>query len=332
MEQQRPSLLDGLRQLLATLVEGYAILNRRLWVLIVPVGLDLFLWLGPRVSPLRLAESLSSLVAQAASVAQSSQMDPQALAEWTQALQDGAGGANVLDLVSFPLIPSLLPRLEAPAQPAVSTLHWVPEVGWLPLVALAAVVVGLLLWTLYLVPLADLVRGSNERGPRLLRRVPRAWWQMIQLMGIALGAALVFLVLLVVVSWFGALFSPSLGTLLAYLCGAAALWAVFYLYFSPNAVLVSGVKPLRAAAYSAQIVRFNLWSCLGFVALVYIVQLGTMTVWQRLGGYPWAVLVGIVANAYVTGGLLAAGLVFYRDKIRGLIAAAQTRQNRRSGV
>jgi hypothetical protein len=320
--EQRPSFLEGLRQLINMLVEGYATLNRRLWVLIVPIGLDLFLWLGPRISPLRLAESLSAIVAQAP------QLDPETITQWTKALHDSVGQANLVDLVSFPLMPALLPRLSAPAQPAHPAFSWSPEVFWLPLLALLAVALGLLLWSFYLVPLADLVRGSNERGPLMLRRVPRVWWRMAQFLGVALLGLAIFVLLAGMVAWFGSLLSPALGALLFYVCGALLLWVVFYLYFTPNALLVSGVKPLRAVLYSAQIVRSNLWSCLGFVLLVYIVQLGTMTVWQRLADYPWAVLLGILVNAYITAGLATAGLIFYREKIRALIAVAQGRQKK----
>ena len=35
--------LEGVRRLLNILVEGYATLNRRLWVLVIPIGLDLYL-------------------------------------------------------------------------------------------------------------------------------------------------------------------------------------------------------------------------------------------------------------------------------------------------
>ena len=38
-----------------TLTAGYETINRRLWLLLLPVGLDLLFWLGPKLSIVRLA-------------------------------------------------------------------------------------------------------------------------------------------------------------------------------------------------------------------------------------------------------------------------------------
>ncbi len=307
-------LVDGLRHLIDILIEGFVTLNHRLWVLVIPIGLDLFLWAGPRISPQRLAEALIAAVGGMA------QVDPTMASQLTTRLQDWGSHANLAHLLAAPLTPALLPRLSTAALPSVP-LVWTPSIGWMVLVALLALPTSLLLWSLYMAPLTDLVRGSGESGVVMLQRIPRIWGSMLMLLGMGLVAAFCFLTVALLLLMITAMLLPALGLLVFYLCATAALWILLYFYFTPEAILFSAVKPLQALVYSLQIVRSNLAAGLGFVLLTYMIRIGTAALWQRLAGQPLGVLAGILANAYVVSGLATAGLVFYRERLRRWLAA-----------
>lgn len=319
---QRLPLVRGFRQLIAVLIEGYTTLNQRPWVLAVPVGLDLFLWLGPRILPLRLAQLLASFwEARAPTMVDSLQIDPDLLAQGTAVLLEWGKQTNLTHLLAASLTPLLLPRLSAPALPGYTPPAWAPALGWILLpIPLALVALGLLFWTLFLVPIADLVRGSYEDSAPMLRRVAVIWGHVLQLLGAILIGGFLLLPLAGLLASTISLLSPLLGAAMIYLLMGTILWAAFYLYFTPSAILVSGVGPWRAIRYSWAVVRSNLWPSLGFLSLVSLVRLGTASLWQGVAGHPLGVLAGILGNAYIVGGLATGGLIFYRNRLRAWLA------------
>jgi hypothetical protein len=304
---QQTSLLEGARRLLNILVEGYTTLNRRLWVLVIPIGLDLYLWLGPGVSLRGLIESLVAFSQQVA------QANPQ---QATAALQL-TDQPDLVGLISSPLLAVLIPRLAHPARPGYAVPAWVPPSPLLLVLAgLAAAALVVLFWSLYLLPLADLVRGSNESGLAMLRRVPGTWARMILYCGMVVVGGFLLLLGVILVAALAQAAGGGLAVLVLALAGALVVWVLLFLFMAPSAILLSGVGPLRAVSYSVQAARTRLWSTMGFFLLTTMVQAGTASLWERLSGQPVWVLVGIIANGYVVGGLAAAGLIFFRENLR----------------
>ena len=301
---QRIPLLEGARRLLSILVEGYTTLNRRLWVLAIPIGLDLYLWLGPRVSLRGLFESLATL----------SQQFAQTGAPAALPLTDPP---DLVGLISSPLLSVLIPRLDNPARPGYAALDWVPPSPLLLLLAgLAAAALVVLFWSLYLLPLADLVRGTNESGLGMLRRVPGTWGRMLLYCGMLLAGGAIVLFGIGAITVLAEVLSAGLTVLVLSVAGALVIWGLLFLFMAPYAILLSGVGPLQAIYYSFRAARTRLWSTMGFFLLTTMVQAGTASLWGRLAGQPVLVLLGIIANGYVVGGLAAAGLLFFRENLR----------------
>jgi hypothetical protein len=313
------SLFGGVRRLFNILIEGYATLNRRLWVLVIPIGLDLYLWLGPHISLRGLLEGVIAF----------SRQVPQADPQTTAALQAWAEQSNLAGLIASPLTSPLTARLTQPASPGYAALPWVSASPLLVLLAgLATAAVVLLFWSLYLLPLADLVRGSGEGGVQMLRRVPAAWGRMALYCGIVVLGGLALGLAFTVGAALAQLLSAALALLLITLVGVLLAWGVLLLFMVPYAILLSGVGPLRAMAYSVRVARSRLWSAIGFLLLTALVQSGTTVLWDRLASQPVWVLLGIIANGYIVGGLAAAGLVFYREGLRDWLARGAARMDK----
>lgn len=312
---ERRTLPTGLRRLIEPLVEGYATLNRRLWALAVPIGLDLFLWLGPRISPQRLAEALGAVLSQVP------QVDPAQSKQALEALREWGSTANLSHFLSAYLLPLLVPRLGTAGPPGYLPPRWVPEAGWVLLLPVGIAALGLFFWSLYVTPLAELVRGNPEQGTAPLARAVRTWGRMVRLFAVIAFGCIVFLLPAGFLASLSALLSPGLAALVSLLGLAFLFWIGVYLYFAPMAVAFSGVGPLRAIYYSLQVVRSGFWHSLGFIVLLTFVRAGTGALWQRLANYPVGVGLGILGNAYICGGLTVAGLIFYRERIRAWLAA-----------
>jgi hypothetical protein len=95
------------------------------------------------------------------------------------------------------------------------------------------------------------------------------------------------------------------------------LFATIYLFFSVPAIFVSSAGPLQAIQRSVGTVRRHFWPSLALIMLTWLILAGMGRVWDLLASAvpaPYGVLLGILGNAYVASGLIAAGMVFYLQR------------------
>ena len=95
------------------------------------------------------------------------------------------------------------------------------------------------------------------------------------------------------------------------------LFAGLHLFFSVAAIFVSGAGPLAAIQRSVGVVRKHPWASLALVLLTWLILAGMDRVWDALAfqlPFPAGAVVGILGNAYIASGLIAAGMVFYTQR------------------
>lgn len=299
---QTPTLID-------TISAGYAALNRRLWVLIIPVALDLYLWLGARLSLGPFLDNLrGSLVAFAGLLSP----EPQYREQVVHNIQH-ADMRALLALLNFvPVLPSRVLLNDRLAGTTVVAVSAVSEVVVLVLVInLFALVIS----SVFLTGLANGVRNERRALANWVRRVPQVAWHicgyLLVVLGVGFMLGLPFLVLSAIVV--GALPAAALPVLFAWL--VVWFWVYIYTGFAVEAIVVGDAGPLRAIYNSVNIVRRNLLSTLGLILISLVIVAGLEVVWQILAGTLWGVLLAIVSSAYVGSGLAAARLVFYRERL-----------------
>jgi hypothetical protein len=283
-----------------TISAGYRALNRRPWALIVPVGLSAYLWLG---SPVGLGASASELQ-QAAAL----------LGGRQQAQADLAGRLASSDARVLLAWLNLTPVL-APAGPAGAAALQLGGPLALASAALLVNLLALLLSSLFLTALGSAVR--NERLTLL------AWLGRSLRVGLAIGQAL--LAVLGVGLVLGLPFIAISAIVIASLPGAATpvllawyialFWVYVYAGFVPEAILISQSGPLRAIYNSVNIVRRNIGATLGLLLLSFLIISGLGVLWQQLARSPLGLAAAILGSAYIGGGLSAARLEFYRDRL-----------------
>ncbi|MBC7235649.1 MAG: hypothetical protein H5T69_07385 [Chloroflexi bacterium] len=291
-----------------TLSSGFRAVSRRLWLMTIPVLLDLYLWLGPKLSirPAieRTVELFRAIIETTPGTAGAG-TDSAAMAElMLETLRDTVGRLNLFALLAWG-------RLGVPSVGGIGMIpddaKWVVEISeyWqVLLLQLVILAVGLLVACLYLGSLANYVRGGNLRLLLLLRRVPIYWLHM----------AVIFVPLSILL-----IFALSIAMLLGPLSvfiGVGILWLMLFLSFVPQAVTLAEHNPLLALWSSFAIVRLNFWPTIGIVVLTNLISTGLGLIWnQVLLGSPIGTLVAILANAYVGTGLTLALFIFYRDRV-----------------
>jgi hypothetical protein len=81
-----------------------------------------------------------------------------------------------------------------------------------------------------------------------------------------------------------------------------------------QALALQDIGLVQAIWRSFNVVRRNLWATLGLILLSLVIQTGFAQIWQGLNTGSWQTLLGIIGNAYIGSGVMAAIMTFYLDR------------------
>jgi hypothetical protein len=132
---------------------------------------------------------------------------------------------------------------------------------------------------------------------------------------------------------FTALVSPPVAVFGSILVGFGWLFAAVHLFFAIDAIFVSNAGPLAAIQRSVGVVRRNLRPSLALIILTWLILAGMAQVWDILANSlqsPYGVAAGILGNAYIASGLIAAGMIFYTQRTDPSAAVGAALANQRS--
>ncbi len=295
---------------------GYAVVNRRFEILLIPVILDLYLWLGPRLS-------VAGLIRKAAN---GLVPPPELGAEYQEAIQEAqavlveAGdGFNLFSVIvpSFLGVPSLIAGGEADLMSLLGISRQVIEIQsvWvLAAIVLALLLFGTLLGAAFLAILATQVRHEERLTANLRLRIGKLWLRLISLGALLFALAVVLAVPGSLILGIAVLINPTLGSMLMGMAWIVVFWFAIYLIFLIQSLVINEVGLRKAIYISISVLRRNLWPALGLILVIQLVGMGMPIVWRYLTQYPWGTPLGILGNAYIGSGLAAALLIFYRDR------------------
>ena len=290
-----------------TLSEGFRTVTRRLWIIIVPVALDVFLWLGPKLSVAPVIRDALATLQDAMRMMTPGGVVDTSLSESFQLMADELqatiGQTNLFALLAWGRLG--MPSIAAlrPIDPAVDRIIEVTGGVQMFGLQIALLFAGLLVASLFLSLLGQEVRGEGVRLGVLVQSVPRYWLRLTTILA-PLGIALV-------VAFTTAL---MLGPL-AFIVAALLAWLLLYVSFVPQAITMADERPLRALWLSFAIVRYNFWPTVGLILLTNVIGSGLSLVWRGVMGTPSGVLLAILGNAYIGSGLTAAAFIFFRDRV-----------------
>jgi hypothetical protein len=297
---------------------GYRYLGWRFELILIPVVLDLLLWLGPRLDVAPLFEDFALAYGELAAAEGVTPEIAQMVDQLSASVRQMGEGSNLLSgLVSGAL-------LHVPGMPVVGA-EWlsrtsiaVTTVGEAAIWWLVFSLLGLLLGVIYLTLLARRLPIGSVAGAsagQMAMAVLRHW---VQVIAFVIAVALALLILYLPISFVVGLLmlaSPAFGSAVAALAGTLTLIVFFYLYFVTAALIMDNVPLNVAVMRSLRLVQENFWSTLGFVLISGLIGLGiALLLVQAANTGMWAALAAIVANAYIGTGLTMALLVFYRSR------------------
>ncbi len=307
----------------ATLSAGFELTTRYLWLMVIPAALDLFLWIGPRLSFRALIESLIATSA--------AQLPANMLTLDVGALTEAAGRVNHFAYLSVSLLG--VPALMAGAMPEKTPIA--PAVieggglgawfGWLVVFTLG----GLLLTAVFYNLIAYAMRRSLATaaaaaaapvalpplGPlRFLRRTVNTWLRLVALLALAVVLVLVITIPVALLAGFLTLLSQAAAVFVLFGAVVLIMWLLMFLSYTPQGMLLNPRRFPFALADSVRIFQRNLPAALGLLAVVLLARQLLRTILLAADSGTWVTTINILAHAYIVTALTVALFIFYRDR------------------
>jgi hypothetical protein len=116
---------------------------------------------------------------------------------------------------------------------------------------------------------------------------------------------------------------PLLGFLAWMLGVGIASYVALHLLFVVHGILLGERGLLQATWESIVLIHTQFPAVVGLVVLVLVIYAGLGFVWSLPSGESWLLSVGILGNACIATGLIAATFVFYQERIGQLLKKRQ---------
>lgn len=340
---------------LAALTAGFEAVTARLDLILPPLVLDVWLWLGPHLSVQALWQSALEAIPTPpgveATVAQNLDALRVALTNYaatfnlfstlsaTPALNSAV--LSILSMLQFdpewlgreqnsvlgfsPLgVPSLLAGRAPIVHPGGGAVVWSVNDPFIYFLLWGAfLLLSLFLGAWYLGGIAQQVRDAQSN---LRQRLIRVWGDWARLTAVSLLALIVTLIIglpLIVVAFIAGLLGDIALQFVIALGWTLWIWSLFYTGFTIHSIILQKRNIFGAVWDSVRLVRANLPGTLGLFLLVTITSLGLGVIWNYPPDDSWFLLIGLAGHALISTALVAATFVFYQDRYRWMVEVQQ---------
>ncbi len=293
--------------LITSLVRGFDSVANHVLVILPPVLLDLFLWLGPH---LRLKSFFQPLIEQLPSMAKAFPTNFPDLATVQQAWTSFMNHFNLFIILrTFPVGATSLLGYQMPGQTPLGAPQSLDAgsllgiIGWAMLLAL----LGWLIGAVYYYWISGVALKPEIRS--LWKSIQQATFLSIIWLGILFVFGLPAIMLVSVISFF----SPLLGQIMFFAGALLLLWLAVPVFFSAHGIFILQLDAFRSILGSLRMVRFTLPNTGLFLLVFLLINTGLNFLWNTPSQSSWWMLVGITGHAFVSTALLAGSFIYYRD-------------------
>jgi hypothetical protein len=301
---------------LSSLWKGIELVNAHPGVLILPVILDLFLWLGPHLSIYTLVRPIIDSMANAATTSTVS-------VTMLDAMRLTAEKFNLFSLLAFlPLFPPSLMAGTAPVQTPLGNPITLPVTNWMGALGLGAglLVLSLGIGSAYWVWAGGATQPASWQIRDSLARWARTLLVMVLLCGAFVILILVFSIPMIFIIGMISLASPGTGVFLSqlvvFLSGGFLFWVVLFFMFSMHGTVLFHDGVLPAIWNSINTSRWMYPLSIWIPILLIMVNFLSSAVWSLAPEGSWAGAVGVLGNAYTSSVVVIASMAYYIDKRR----------------
>jgi hypothetical protein len=304
-----------------SLTQGFETAAGHLLLLLLPLLLDLLLWVGPRVSFRPAVESLvNGYIDVWEPVSITLTDDYQQL--WRDQVALLVEFAQTRPTQYLPVwgMPSLMSGREASRLPFnfVPPTWQIATLSAMRGIRLLLLTVGLGLGGLYVTLIAQRIRDDDNGGlKQLLPRLPGFFAQLAAFIVLAPIVMLVLFLPFVLISIPLAFVFQPLGEMVQWIGALVVLWVGLFGVFTIHGMLINDRNLPGAVLDSVRVVQWNMPATMLLFLLVVILDVALKEyVWALPDTSTWWVLVGIGGRAFIITGLIAATFIFFKDRYR----------------
>lgn len=317
MDQIESQVLPVPPNLLRSLRVGFDAVANKIEVILIPIAIDLLIWLGPHVQIRTLINNFIDASAQTSEISQI--QAGEFISAGSAMMRSIADKFNLVSLLrTIPVgIPSLMAgglHAESPRGVPYSIDVTNPFIA--TLIAIGLILLGLVAGSFYYNLVVQAALGSKLE----IKKILKEWfWISLQVISLALAFLLIFILISIpsmcaIVAI--ALFGLPMAQFASFLYLAFLLWLAFPLLFSTHGIFVHHRNALESVRRSMILTRMTMPTTALFILSILGLSEGLDFLWRVPPETSWLTLIGVGGHAFVTSALLAASFVYYRDADR----------------
>ena len=303
-------------RLFPTLLKGFNTVAGKVHLILIPLLLDLFLWLGPKLRVYELFTPLvNDLTSTLSRVASNDILET--VNATTAMYSEFLANFNFFTLVrTLPVgVPSLLARMNTVTAPL--DLAGVLEASSIRVaigVFGALLVVGFFLGTVYfdLIARQTLPESVKFTWKRLFSEYTQSLLFFLVLVLLLLMVSAPIFLLISVFSLLNAALAQFVLMLMLFML----MWIALPLVFSPHGIFSLEQKAVTSILLSMRMVRFFVPGTSLFIIFCILISEGMNMLWIMPGSESWLLALGISGHAFVVTALLCASFFYYRDGLK----------------
>lgn len=307
----------------ACLSAGFDIVARHPWLILIPVLLDLLLWLGPRLSIAPMLLGVQGFIHTSLTTQAPTAEAREAYIIVEQSLEQLAASYDLFGFISpAPIlgVPVLMPKQLTVARPLTgdrpeivaatlpAAVLWVGLILGVGAAFSAAYLMGIGYWVLQ--ETESPLPGANSLSYVAKRLLALFAW-LIAFIGLfATGGGLLIGV--------AGMLSPTLSGLLVLFLVPLAFFILLHLIFVVPGVVQMRREPWQAMHESILLTRADIVNASLLILLMMLLAQGFMVIWQLADPAEWTMLISIVGHAVLNTALTAAVFIFYQERLNFL--------------
>jgi hypothetical protein len=288
---------------------GFDLIATHITAILMPLLLNLFLWLGPR---LRMDALFNSIKAEVVAIWRAGGIPAEEIQRAMQLYETVIPNINLFWIFrTFPIgISSLYLPQDATQTPLGNPAIWQASaaglLGWMFLLTFLGWVGG----GLYFRSVAWLALANREsQPPGIFRAIVQTvlisviWGFLSVFIGVP-----TFMILAMILQ-----FNSFIANVLVIIISLVSMWVIVPLFFWPHGIFLKRQNVFTSILSSLQMMRFALPTSSLFVLIMFLLSFGLNFLWAIPHEDSWMTLVGILGHSFVATALLASSFVYYRD-------------------
>jgi len=299
---------------ITSLRAGFDAVANQIVITIIPIMIDLLLWLGPHIQIKTLINNFFNQMISTSSLYPTQSGD--VISQISDVMRSTVSQFNLLSLMrTIPVgIPSLMAfRLPLEIPNGLPIFVDLSNIFVAAAAGIGLLVIGLLGGSFFYIMITQIsLNGRIE-----LNKIIKDWlWSSLQVISLALALLILFIVVSVpsscVISVIALLGLP-LGQFAFFLYFGVMLWLAFPLIFSAHGIFVNHNNAFVSVQKSMVLTRMTLPTTSLFLLSILAISEGLDILWRVPPENSWLTLIGVGGHAFITSALLAASIIYYRD-------------------